>query len=169
MIRRVGQVCVGGFCCALWLAGCQLSTEEAEAPQPDAETAVVSAASDATAPAADAASPPTPPPAPAAEAASPSPVVEIQAAFTPPFPNRFELFEPPKRAQGTVRKDEDSGATVELKGFINVSGPRVLLSIDNVIASVAEGEEKYGVKVLSIDAPSVVLQRGRNRSTLKLE
>ncbi|MEX2317820.1 MAG: hypothetical protein WD669_11750 [Pirellulales bacterium] len=144
-------------------AGCSSSTEEAQAPPADADAAAVSAASDNSAPAADAA------PAPAAEVASPTQVVATQPAFTPPFPNRLDLFEPPKRAQGTVRRDEESGATVELKGFINVNGPRVLLSIDNVIAPIAEGEEKYGVKVLSIDAPSVVLQRGRNRLTLKLE
>jgi hypothetical protein len=89
--------------------------------------------------------------------------------FTPPFPERQELFEPPKRAQSTVRRDDESGDTVELKGFINVSGPKVVLSIDGVIAPIAEGGEKYGVQVISIDPPSVVLQRGRSRWTATLE
>ena len=91
------------------------------------------------------------------------------AAFTPPFPDRLELFEPPKRAQSTVRRDDEHGETVELKGFINVDQPRVILSIDGVISPVAEGGEKYGVTVIAIQPPSVVLQRGRNRWTATLE
>jgi hypothetical protein len=90
-------------------------------------------------------------------------------AFTPPFPDRLELFEPPKRAQSTVRRDDEHGETVELKGFINVDRPRVILSIDGVISPVAEGGEKYGVTVIAIQPPSVVLQRGRNRWTATLE
>jgi hypothetical protein len=91
------------------------------------------------------------------------------AQFAPPFPERLELFEPPKRAQGTVRRDDESGDTVELKGFINVDKPRVVLSIDGAIAPIAEGGEKYGVQVISIQPPSVVLQRGRSRWTATLE
>jgi hypothetical protein len=91
------------------------------------------------------------------------------APFTPPFPDRLELFEAPKRAQSTVKRDDEHGATVELKGFINVDEPRVVLSIDGVVSPVAEGGEKYGVQVISIQPPSVVLQRGRNRWTATLE
>jgi hypothetical protein len=89
--------------------------------------------------------------------------------FTPPFPERTELFEPPKRAQSTVRRDDESGNTVELKGFINVAGPKAVLSIDGVITPISVGDEKYGVQVISIDGPSVVLQRGRSRWTATLE
>jgi hypothetical protein len=78
------------------------------------------------------------------------------------------LFVPPKRAQGTVRRD-DEGETVELKGFVNVDQPKVVLAIDGVISPIAEGGEKYGVHVISIQPPSVVLQRGRNRWTATLE
>jgi hypothetical protein len=91
------------------------------------------------------------------------------AQFTPPFPDRTELFEPPKRATSSVRRDEEQGESVELKGFINVDKPRAVLSIDGVISPVAEGGEKYGVQVISIQPPSVVLQRGRNRWTATLE
>jgi hypothetical protein len=79
------------------------------------------------------------------------------------------MFEPPKRAEGTVRRDEEHGTEVELKGFINVDRPRVVLSIDGVISPIAEGDEKYGVEVISIQPPSVVLQRGRSRWTATLE
>jgi hypothetical protein len=91
------------------------------------------------------------------------------AQFSPPFPDRIELFEPPKRAQGTIRQDDQNGETVELKGFVNVDRPRVVLSIDGVIAPISEGGEKYGVQVISIQPPSVVLQRGRSRWTATLE
>ena len=89
--------------------------------------------------------------------------------FMPPFPDRLELFEPPKRAQGMVRQGEQSGESVELKGFVNVDEPRVVLSIDGVIAPIPEGGEKFGVQVISIQPPSVVLQRGRSRWTATLE
>ncbi len=91
------------------------------------------------------------------------------AVFTPPFPDRLDLFEAPKRAQSTVRRDDEHGETVELKGFINVDQPRAVLSIDGVISPVPEGGEKYGVRVISIQPPSVVLQRGRNRWTATLD
>jgi len=68
-----------------------------------------------------------------------------------------------------VKRDDEHGETVELKGFINVDQPRVILSIDGVVSPVAEGGEKYGVQVISIQPPSVVLQRGRNRWTATLE
>lgn len=90
------------------------------------------------------------------------------AEFTPPFPQRLELFEPPQR-QSTARRDDEHGETVELKGFIDVGEPRVVLSIDGVISSVPEGGEKYGVQVISIEPPTVVLQRGRNRWPATLE
>jgi hypothetical protein len=93
----------------------------------------------------------------------------VIAQFSPPFPERDTLFEPPKRAQGTVRRNEALGESVELKGFINVNEPRVVLSIDGVISSVPVGGEKYGVQVISIQPPTVVLQRGRDRWPATLE
>jgi hypothetical protein len=99
----------------------------------------------------------------------PEPPPAAIAQFSPPFPDRLELFEPPKRAQGTVRREDQNGETVELKGFVNVDTPRVVLSIDGVISPIHEGGEKYGVQVISIQPPSVVLQRGRARWTATLE
>ncbi len=91
------------------------------------------------------------------------------AEFKPPFPERVDLFEAPKRAQNTVRRDDEHGQSVELKGFVNVDEPRVVLSIDGVISPIPEGGEKYGVQVISIQPPKVVLQRGRSRWTATLE
>ncbi len=89
--------------------------------------------------------------------------------FKPPFPERLELFAPPKGAKSTVRRDGEHGQTVELKGFINVDEPRVVLSIDGVISIIPEGGEKYGVRVRSIQPPTVILERGRNRWPATLE
>ncbi len=91
------------------------------------------------------------------------------AEFSPPFPERLELFEPPQRAQGAVSRDDELSETVELKGFINVDQPLAVLSIDGVMSSIPEGGEKYGVQVISIQPPSVIWQRGRNRRTATLE
>jgi hypothetical protein len=100
-----------------------------------------------------------------AEPAKATPIVE----FTPPFPQRTELFEPPQRISSAARRDDESGETVELKGFIHVEEPRVVLSIDGVISSVPEGGEKYGVQVISIEPPTVVLKRGGRRWPATLE
>jgi hypothetical protein len=157
MFRRHTNCACGLICVLSLLAGCQSAVEEAPAEAAVAES-----------PQADVAAPPADAPTPSGpDAAAPADSVAMKE-FTPPFPARQELFEPPKRAQSTVRRDE-SGDTVELKGFINVSGPKVVLSIDGVIAPIAEGDEKYGVQVISIDPPSVVLQRGRSRWTATLE
>jgi len=141
--------------------GCQASEEPAVAPQPRAAAATASR-SDAVA---EGNGGSTPTLAPGDDKPTPAAV----AQFLPPFPDRLELFEPPKRAQGTVRHNDESGETVELKGFVNVDQPRVVLSIDGVISPIAEGGEKYGVQVISIQPPSVVLQRGRSRWTATLE
>jgi hypothetical protein len=91
------------------------------------------------------------------------------AEFKPPFPERTDLFEAPKRDQSTVRRDDEHGQSVELKGFVNVDGPCVILVIDGVMSSVPEGGEKNGVKVISVQPPTAVLQRGRNRWPVTLE
>jgi hypothetical protein len=115
------------------------------------------------------ASQPAPELARSAESADMAPSTGTLSQFSPPFPERTELFEPPKRAASNVRRDDEHGETVELKGFINVDRPRAVLSIDGVVSPVAEGGEKYGVQVISIQPPSVVLQRGRSRWTATLE
>lgn len=161
MVSRGRYIC--GCCLSLVLvAGCQSSVDEAAIePMP----AVAAEAAPTSTPAAAIAEPVQ------ASGTEPAPTSQQIAAnaFTPPFPDRKDLFEPPKRAQSTVRRDEESGKTVELKGFINVAGPRAVLSIDGVITPIAEGDEKYGVQVISIDGPTVVLQRGRSRWTATLE
>ena len=142
--------------CLAVVAGCHSAedpalTDEAEAPTPVAVA-----------------------PAKVSNAGAPTPtlanpkVTAAQAEFKPPFQAR-ELFEPPKRAQGMVRRDDEHGQSVELKGFINVDGPRVVLSIDNVITIIPEGGEKHGVRVRSIQPPTVILERGRNRWPATLE
>jgi hypothetical protein len=91
------------------------------------------------------------------EEAKPS-VAEYQA----PFPDRVDLFVPPKR-QGGVRVDGDVGDAVDLVGFIRLDRQQAVLSINGQVTRIAEGASQDGVEVISIHPPSVVLQRGRQR------
>lgn len=100
----------------------------------------------------------TPPPAPPAE-----------ANYTPPFPEREELFVPPRRNTNVVRTDTGGETSVELMGFVDVGGDHAVLAIDGEVTPLKVGAEKYGVQVISIDEPSVVLQRGRTRWTATLQ
>jgi hypothetical protein len=145
------------LCLALF-AGCQ-SAAEIETATPAVTTPV------------RAASPPAKPNNPAAAGptlANPKAAAAQASEFKPPFPDRTDLFEI-KRAQTTVKRDDEHGQSVELKGFIDVDRPRVVLSIDGVISPIPEGGEKYGVQVISIQPPKAVLQRGRNRWTATLD
>jgi hypothetical protein len=146
------------------IGGCIIVAGCGSAEQPIAETTPAVEPSAPVAPA---------PPSPASEThapelADPKQTTAEVASFTPPFPERHDMFAV-KETQGNVRRDDEKGESVELKGFINVDQPRVILSIDGVISPVPEGGEKYGVQVLSITPPSVVLKRGRDRWTAKLE
>ncbi len=100
----------------------------------------------------------TPPPAPA-----------VEANYTPPFPEREELFVPPRRNTNVVRTDTGGETSVELMGFVDVGGAHAVLAIDGEVTPLKIGAEKYGVQVISIDEPSVVLQRGRTRWTATLQ
>ncbi|MCA9238539.1 MAG: hypothetical protein KDA44_23870 [Planctomycetales bacterium] len=69
----------------------------------------------------------------------------------------------PKRKRSGPVHGSDRGESVELMGFVNVDRPRAVLTIDGQVAPVAEGDVKFGVEVISIKPPVVVLQRGRER------
>jgi hypothetical protein len=144
-------------------AGCQ--SAEAPASEPTAvNEAPTPAVTSAAAPAKPKSSPARTP-----DLANPKVTSAQVVEFKPPFPERADLFEAPKRAQSTVRRDDEHGQTVELKGFVNVGEPSAVLSIDGVLSSIPEGSEKYGVQVISIQPPKAVLQRGRSRWTATLE
>jgi hypothetical protein len=182
--RRTGIPRLRALClCALAALGCSESGETPEAIALPAVSAVVatpaivtstdkpfvSATSTQSTPASDGASttaegeaPVTPTPA-EGEAAAPT-VAEYQA----PFPDRVDLFVPPKR-QGGVRLDGESEDAVELLGFIRLDRQQVVLSINGQITPIAEGASQYGVEVISIHPPKVVLQRGRQRWQASLE
>jgi hypothetical protein len=142
--------------------GCQSAKETAPAPAAVSETPAPATSAAAPVKAKSSA-------ARAPDLANPKVTSAQVAEFKPPFPERADLFEAPKRAQSTVRRDDEHGQTVELKGFVNVGEPSAVLSIDGVLSSVPEGSEKYGVQVISIQPPKAVLQRGRSRWTATLE
>jgi hypothetical protein len=152
----VSIVCVG-----IAFFGCQSADEVMD--EPAASNVPPAAMAPATAPQ------PKPPASSKAKTLPADAPKAAVAQFTPPFPERLEMFEPPKRAQSTVRRNDDDGQSVVLMGFVNVDRPRAILSIDGVISPIHEGGEKYGVQVRVIQPPSVVLQRGRDRWTATLE
>jgi hypothetical protein len=151
------------LCLAALVSGCSSKEETAAI-----ETMV------ATQPAKAVIAAPVPPkatakPAAVPELANPRGTTAEKPNYNPPFPERVDLFEPSKRAEKSARRGDEHGESVELKGFINVDKPQVVLSIDGVVSPVAEGGEKYGVQVIRIQPPSVDLRRnGRNwRATLE--
>ncbi len=89
---------------------------------------------------------------------------EHELAFEPPFPDRTNLFQAPKRqGRGRSQIGGQSETSVELLGFVNVNGQRVALSIDGLVTTIAEGGEAFGIEVISIQPPSVFLRRGKQR------
>jgi hypothetical protein len=104
-------------------------------------------------------------PTPADDEVAPPSVAEYQ----PPFPDRVDLFVPPKRQGGVVLKEGESEDAVELLGFIRLDRQQVVLSINGQITPIYEGASQYGIEVISITPPKVVLQRGRQRWQASLE
>jgi hypothetical protein len=91
------------------------------------------------------------------------------AEYKPPFPDRVDLFVPPKRQGGMRLKEGESEESVELLGFVDVERPQVVLSVNGQVVPIAEGAAQYGVEVISIQPPKVVLQRGRQRWQASIE
>ncbi|MGL4512031.1 MAG: hypothetical protein ACRCT8_03000 [Lacipirellulaceae bacterium] len=109
-----------------------------------------------------------------AELAAPAPpaatVAEAADPYTPPFPDRNELFAPPKQAPRAVRTaGNDSTDSVVLMGFANVDSLKVVLAIDGVVSPMSQGAELNGLRVISVEPPKAVLQRGRSRWTASIE
>jgi hypothetical protein len=108
---------------------------------------------------------------PTALTAGPADAAKEAAAepYTPPFPDRVDLFVPPKRQGGGGQSHDSSERAVELMGFIRVDRPRAILSINGQVSSIAEGETVDGIEVISVQPPSVLLQRGRQRWQATIE
>lgn len=108
---------------------------------------------------------------PSAEPASPNDAAADQAAaYEPPFPDRTELFVVPQHQENRrITVDGQAEESVKLVGFVDVDGPRVVLSINGLILTIAEGTTHNGLEVISIQRSAVVLQRGRERWQASLE
>jgi hypothetical protein len=85
------------------------------------------------------------------------------ATYEAPFPERLELFAPPKRVVSEGPAGNTSEESVTLLGFIHVDRERAILDFNGQSLPVAEGETHFGVEIVSIRPPAVVLQRGRER------
>jgi hypothetical protein len=92
-----------------------------------------------------------------------------QQAFEPPYPHRENLFLTPKRSAVNNDTPGNNQQSVELLGFANVQGPRVILSIDGIVVPMPVGATQSGIEVISIQPPAVVLQRDRERWQATLE
>ena len=140
------------------LIGCAQQPEPIASPEP-AVSEPVDAEPIEPAPAA---------PDPKPEAETEDPAVQ-QAAWTPPFPNRSNLFQPPRYTGRVARSNEEGSEAVVLMGFADLGTPMAVLEIDGVVSPLAEQGETSGVEVISIAPPRVVLQRGRTRWTASIE
>lgn len=109
------------------------------------------------------------PSAPKVEQAEPEPELLTEATFQPPYPHRENLFLAPKRSAKHENKRGILEQSVELLGFANVDGQRVILSINGEVVPMTEGSQTAGIEVISIHPPAVVLQRGRERWQATLE
>ncbi len=89
-------------------------------------------------------------------------------AFEYPFPGREEIFLPPEKKPRDVETQLRSDEGVELMGFADVGGARVILKIDGIVTPLRVGESRGDVRVLAIDPPKVVLQRAQRRWTESL-
>jgi hypothetical protein len=105
---------------------------------------------------------------PAVAAAEGDPVDPLEA-YQAPFPERVDLFVPPKRQGGMVLTEGGTEEAVELLGFVRLDQPQVVLSINGEVTPIGEGGSQYGIEVISIQPPKVVLQRGRQRWQASLE
>jgi hypothetical protein len=103
------------------------------------------------------------------EPIAPAPPTPDPQAYEPPFPDRTDLFVPPKRVGGAPTDRGPAETSVELLGFVRVDLIKAVLSINGEVAPMAAGESRYGVDVISINPPNVLLQRGRQRWQATLE
>jgi hypothetical protein len=92
---------------------------------------------------------------------------EAMAAYVAPYPDRTELFVPPKEAPKSASVTTEGN--VQLRGLVNVDQPQAILDVEGAIALIPVGAEKFGVKVVSIEDRSVTLQRGGTQWTASLE
>jgi hypothetical protein len=93
---------------------------------------------------------------------------EITTDYEPPYPDRVDLFLAPKR-EGRKSTDGGQEDVVELLGFVNVDSQQAVLMINGMVYSVSEGDTQFGVEVISIQPPAIVLQRGRQRWQASLD
>ena len=145
-------------CCALCI-GCSESGEPIQAPQPAVPIASAAAPVETSEVDDSAGNEPV-----EAEESTTTPTVAYQA----PFPERTELFLPPQRDARQVAQVTNGEDRVQLQGFVTVDEPRAILTIDGNLAPLAVGAERFGVEVVSIEPPNVVLKRGSARWTASL-
>ena len=89
------------------------------------------------------------------------------ADYQPPFPDRVDLFVPPKREGGQAASGNESA--IELLGFVRVDRLRAILKVNGEVTPMAAGDTRLDLEVISVNPPNVLLQRGRQRWQATLE
>lgn len=87
-----------------------------------------------------------------------SPPVET-AEFEPPYPQRQELFQPPRADESVATQTQPREAEVELKGFAHAGELKALLTIDGQLIAVPVGQVVGDLELISIAPPAVTLRR----------
>ena len=100
--------------------------------------------------------------------------------FVPPFPERIDLFSPPKVVIPVVTKDAEPAEeqtedvapqtppALRLLGFVEVEGLKALLTVEGELQVVTIGDSVSGVEIIAVEAPIVTLKHGDNQFQLNL-
>jgi hypothetical protein len=95
---------------------------------------------------------------------------KADVGFTPPYPDRKNPFVRVGEAgeSASPLRDATAAGEIQLRGFVNVGEPEVLLVLRGKAVALRAGDEHAGVKVLAISPPEVRLQVGERRWTKSL-
>ena len=77
-----------------------------------------------------------------------------------PYPEREDLFLPPKLVDSRRAATSPDDLTLQLKGFANSDQTRALLMINGRLTPLKAGDAHGEIEVLSIVPPQVTLRRG---------
>ncbi len=81
------------------------------------------------------------------------------AEFEPPYPQRLELFQPPRTDEPAAAQAQPRETEVQLKGFAQAGELKALLRIDGQLTALRVGQVVGSLELVSISPPQVTLRR----------
>jgi hypothetical protein len=94
--------------------------------------------------------------------AAPETAVET-AEFQPPYPQRQELFKPPRGDEPAAAQAQPRETVIQLKGFAQAGELKAILRIDGHLTALRVGQAVGTLELVSITPPQVTLrQDGRS-------